>query len=250
MDRNLDQPQALLRGIEDLSVQRARRCGIGGRWRGATMAMRLAGQKLRQGKARGRALAKACVMPLVQRAARQYIAGESLADAQRVVEQLFSRGFQATIGFWDTEQQGAREVADQYLAGLEALAQAGPDSYLSIKLPSLRYSQELLSEVATKAVQVGRRLHFDAMAPDSADRTRAMIDALLTALPDLQVGVTLPGRWKRSLDDAAWVAERGLHVRVVKGEWADPADPDRGGLPGNDRSTGGQWSKDRRCGHA
>src|SRR5204863_8232193 len=35
------------------------------------------------------------------------------------------------------------------------------------------------------------------------------------------------GRWKRSAADAVWAAERGLTVRVVKGQWADPSDPTR-----------------------
>ena len=33
--------------------------------------------------------------------------------------------------------------------------------------------------------------------------------------------------WQRSLADAQWAAQRGLAVRVVKGQWSDPSDPDR-----------------------
>jgi proline dehydrogenase len=98
---------------------------------------------------------------------------------------------------------------------------------LSIKLPSLRFSAELLGEVVQRAQSVKRRLHFDAMAPETADRTRAMIDEALAATPDVEIGITLPGRWQRSLDDARWACQRGLFVRVVKGEWADPLDLQR-----------------------
>lgn len=194
---------------------------------GAVMAGRVAREQGQQWAIRGRALVKRCALPVVRRAARNYIAGETVADALRVVRQLNERGLRATIGFWDTEQQGSREVADQYLAGLAGLAGDEQGTNLSIKLPSLRYSPELLGEVISKGQTVGRRIHFDAMAPDSAERTRAMIDEVLAARPGIDLGVTLPGRWKRSLDDAPWAAQRQLYVRVVKGEWADPLDPRR-----------------------
>lgn len=182
---------------------------------------------LRKARARIRSSIKACVSPVMRLASRKYIAGDTLADAARVQRDLANRGLDSTIGFWDTETHTAREVADQYLAALDALSTTAHQNYLSIKLPSLRYTPELLQEVLRHARQVGRRVHFDAMAPDSADRTRAAVDEWLTSESGPQLGYTLPGRWRRSIDDARWAAEKGLAVRVVKGEWADPADPNR-----------------------
>ena len=49
---------------------------------------------------------------------------------------------------------------------------------------------------------------------------------LLHASAD-NLGLVIPGRWLRSLDDADWAVERGVRVRVVKGQWPDPAAPDR-----------------------
>jgi proline dehydrogenase len=37
-------------------------------------------------------------------------------------------------------------------------------------------------------------------------------------------GTTLPGRWRRSVNDAALAERLGLRVRVVKGQWAEPGD--------------------------
>jgi proline dehydrogenase len=136
------------------------------------------------------------------------------------------------------------------------LAHDPPASYVSIKLPALRFSRELLREVAEKAMAPsplpgggegrsskeravfdhgtrsapttwGRRLHFDSLAPETVERTQQMIDELLADLPGLDVGCTLPGRWRRSVEDAHWAARRDLFVRVVKGQWADPEDPNR-----------------------
>ena len=99
--------------------------------------------------------------------------------------------------------------------------------YLSIKLPALRFSPELFGEVVAQARSTGRRIHLDSLAPEDADRTRSMVDEALVAAPGLDIGYTLPGRWLRSVDDARWASDRGLFVRVVKGEWIDPADPQR-----------------------
>ena len=115
-------------------------------------------------------------------------------------------------------------MADQYLATLDAMDPADGETYLSIKLPALQYSNNLLAEVAERARQAHRRIHFDSLAPDSVDRTQSLIDDLLDAVPGVALGYTLVGRWRRSLDDARWACERGLWLRVVKGEFPDAAD--------------------------
>ncbi|HSN99349.1 MAG TPA: hypothetical protein VLS89_13730, partial [Candidatus Nanopelagicales bacterium] len=55
----------------------------------------------------------------------------------------------------------------------------------------------------------------------------ALAAELAPQVPGL--GVALPGRWPRSLSDADRAVELGLTVRVVKGEYPDPAalDADR-----------------------
>ncbi len=176
---------------------------------------------------KARSAAKACVMPLMKRVARNYIAGDTFDDALRVKRRLAEREISATIGFWDTKREQGREVADQYLQGLDALAAETDSDYLSIKLPSLRFSKELFGEVAKRAQSVGRRIHLDSLAPEATDRTQSMIEETLATVPGVDIGYTLPGRWLRSPDDARWASEHGLFVRVVKGEWIDPADPQR-----------------------
>ena len=167
------------------------------------------------------------VLPIVKRAARGYIAGDTLADAERVQRRLVSQSVLTTIGFWDAEGQSSREVADQYLAGLDLLGSDEHDGYLSIKLPALQFSAKHVNAVVDRARTVDRRIHFDALAPDIADRMKSVVGEIVSSAPDLRVGYTLPGRWRRSEQDADWVADNSLFVRVVKGQWADPEDPDR-----------------------
>ena len=109
-----------------------------------------------------------------------------------------------------------------YHEALVALGAARRDSYLSIKYPSLGYSEEMLESLVREAKRLDVRLHFDALGPESVDRTWEAVEAALRQ--DADIGCTLPARWRRSPDDADWAARRGLAVRVVKGQWPDPTD--------------------------
>ena len=176
---------------------------------------------------KARAAVKACVMPLMKRVARNYIAGDTLDDALGVKRRLAERGISATIGFWNTDRDPVRAVADQYIQGLDALAAEPDTDYLSIKLPALRFSKELFGEVVERARSTGHRVHLDSLGPEGVDRTQSMVDDALLATPGVDIGYTLPASWVRSPDDARWASDRDLFVRVVKGEWTDPADPNR-----------------------
>jgi CelD/BcsL family acetyltransferase involved in cellulose biosynthesis len=188
-------------------------------------------QRVRRGFANAigwtKSRARTALHAVVTRASRKYIAGESLDQAIAVRQRVQKSGRTTTIGFWDREGEQPRVVADHYLAAIDRLALSKDDAYLSIKFPSLGYSQELLNEIATLAAAASRRIHFDALAVGDVDRTRAAVMQLAKSHPDLKTSFTLPGRWKRSLDDAAWAIEQRIPVRVVKGQWADPEDRDR-----------------------
>jgi proline dehydrogenase len=165
------------------------------------------------------------ILPLMQRAARAYVGGETLQDALCVARRLTDEGITSTLGLWPAIDSSARQVADEYLAAIDQLSESGLDSYLSIKPPSLRFSRELAVELAAAAHPYGVRLHCDSHGPEVADASCAMIESMLLKHSAHDLSTTLPGRWSRSLTDADWGIERGLKVRVVKGEFPDPADP-------------------------
>ena len=60
-------------------------------------------------------------------------------------------------------------------------------------------------------------------SPEVADQTLSLIADALESYPKL--GCTLPGRWRRSLLDADRAVKLRLNVRVVKGQWVDPDEP-------------------------
>jgi proline dehydrogenase len=105
-----------------------------------------------------------------------------------------------------------------------ALDAAGPvlDAAIAVKVPALQAADA--HEAARLVAGDGRRLIVDAPAPISAGRALEL--ALSLAAEGCDAGVALPGRWSRAGADADVAAAGGLAVRVVKGEWLDPDQPD------------------------
>lgn len=168
---------------------------------------------------------------LVRAVSRNYIAGPRLEDAARVSRILSGRGYWATLGYWDGAGDRPEDVLDINLAACEALAALPGKNYLSVKAPALGGDMEMHRILIERSDALGAPLHFD-----SLDITRA--DAIFTcversaASSRRQVGCTLPGRWRRSLDDAERAIALGLAVRVVKGQSPDPDDPRRDAAAG------------------
>lgn len=170
-------------------------------------------------------LARRIAKPMARRAARAYLAGDSLADALRVQSQLAQERRCATLGYWNAVDECPRAVLGQYLAAIPAVQQNQLGGTVSVKLPGLAFDADLVSELGAAARAHGVLLHCDSHGPDLADSTCGVIEAWRAA--GNAVGTTLPGRWLRSLDDSLWAARQQVSVRVVKGQWADPLAPQR-----------------------
>lgn len=173
------------------------------------------------------AKASAVLLPLVTRAARAYVGGIAVEDALCVARRLELEGYAATIGYWDRGHDSLADIRAVYLNSIEAMAATSGDRYLSVKPPALRYSEPVAKELAAAAAPSCIRIHCDSHGADMADPSNAMLAAMGDHLGADLLGTTLPGRWQRSLCDADWACARGFNVRVVKGQWPDPADPGR-----------------------
>lgn len=80
-----------------------------------------------------------------------------------------------------------------------------------------------IDEATTERTVRPLRIHFDSLAPEAAD---AMWSAAVEAAEGgANVSCSLPGRWRRSLEDADAAVEAGIVPRVVKGQWPDADDP-------------------------
>jgi proline dehydrogenase len=186
-------------------------------------------------------LVRTCALPIISQAAQSYVAGPELADALRVCRWVAQRGFSSTLCYWNRDTDEAEAVASTACEAMEAMDSKQVDSsQLSLKMLAMGFSDELLAGVLTRGRRTNQRVVFDSMGPETADRTLAMIQAVLPSYPNM--GCTLPARWRRSLSDADFAVDRRLAIRIVKGQWEDPShhdcDPRSGYLAVVDRLAG------------
>lgn len=170
-----------------------------------------------------RRLIEPVALPLLRFATRSYIPGPELSDAMELAAVAAARGLDITIGYWNDGKEDPRRVADLYLATLDAIAAAGPGGCVAVKIPSLLDSIELSAEIAARARALGVRIVFDSHAPAQTDTTFRVLEAIGAE----GVGMAIPGRWRRSAEDADRAVALGVDIRVVKGQWPDPDDPRR-----------------------
>jgi proline dehydrogenase len=163
---------------------------------------------------------------LIRSVSRNYIAGPTLEDAARVSGPLAARGYCLTLGYWDAAGDSASHVMQTYLASCDYLAHLDGQNYLSIKIPALQNDAGMFRALREESQARGVALHFDSL---DADHATPMFRFLADhAQPSGgTIGCTLPGRWRRSLDDAELAIDLGLMVRVVKGQSPDPVEPER-----------------------
>jgi proline dehydrogenase len=161
--------------------------------------------------------AASAIQVLIQRAAKGYTAGPYIEHARGVCERLALQNTASTVCYWNSDRDSSLLVAESYLRLLDLIRGISADCYLSVKAPAIGFDLKLLRNILDRARQLNTFVHFDAMAPDTVDRTFALIDQARRIYSKL--GCTLPGRWRRSVHDVDRAVEFGLRVRVVKGEW-------------------------------
>jgi proline dehydrogenase len=166
------------------------------------------------------------VRPLRRRRTSAYRAGTGLDDALGVCRRLAGYGLASTVGYYAAAQERTRAVADAHLAAFDRLSTEAADCYVSVKLSAIGFDAALFAELEAAAAQSQRRLHVDALAPETAEATWRLLEGTPRGG---RVGITLPGRWRRSADDTSRAARLGLAVRIVKGQWAESANRGRGG---------------------
>ena len=157
---------------------------------------------------------------------RGYIAGSGLADAMRVGESEAAAGARLTLGAWIAADDPPDEALARHRDAVAAIAASGLPATVSVKLPDLDFDETRLAALLTWATAHQVSIHLDSMRPGTAAPTFERLREVVADHPT--IGCTLPGRWPRSVADAERVVEMGVRsVRVVKGQWADPDDPDR-----------------------
>jgi proline dehydrogenase len=170
--------------------------------------------------------------PVVRRISGRYIAGESLADAVRVVRRLNVEGKMATIDVLGEEVADpaeAEKIANAYRETFEAIEREGLDSNVSVKLTGLGLNvrhdvcRENLEAVVRHAAERGNFVRIDMEDSSTTDETLALYRELREAGLD-NVGVVLQARLKRTLADVQALADLKPNVRLCKGIYLEPAE--------------------------
>jgi len=166
----------------------------------------------------------------VRRISEQYIAGEELDDALRVVLELNAEGKLATLdvlGEEVTDPEEARAIAGAYREAIDAFKRGSLDSNISVKPTALGLNlgyelfRENLEDVVRHAAERDNFVRIDMEDSSTTDDTLRIYRELREAGHD-NVGIVLQARLKRTIDDMRALAKLRPNVRICKGIYLEP----------------------------
>lgn len=169
------------------------------------------------------------------RIARRFVAGERIEDAIAAVRSINDLGMAASIDFLGEDVHSASAAAairDEYLHLLDALAEAGCRSNVSVKLTALGLlvdrglCREHVLEIAARARDSTERQLLDPFVRIDMEGS-ALTEATLQLFDEVfsqrtNVGVVLQAYLRRTPEDAERMIELGARVRLCKGAYKEP----------------------------
>jgi len=149
----------------------------------------------------------------------------SPAAVLRMAARRERAGHAVTFGHFP-DNSGKPETIVSHCAGLAHLRSASisPAPFpaaLAIKAPALEFSASRIAALTAKAGEAGMTTIFDSHAPAQAEPTFAFVEAELAR--GAATGLAIPARWARSAADADRFRDSAARIRIVRGEWPDPA---------------------------
>ncbi|HEU4401490.1 MAG TPA: proline dehydrogenase family protein [Candidatus Polarisedimenticolia bacterium] len=167
--------------------------------------------------------------PIVRRFSRPYIAGDTLADAVRVVRALNGGGLLATLdvlGESVTHRDLVEGAVGEYMAALRSIRDERLDSNVSVKLTQLGLkidSALCLTSLRTLVGAAGELGNFVRIDMEDSSCTSATLDLYRTLRQEgcTNVGVVLQAYMRRGLADVR-ALPAGSNVRLCKGIYVEP----------------------------
>lgn len=179
----------------------------------------------------------------VHRAAERFVAGESLAQAIEVARRLNDDGLEVTLdhlGEKVTNEQGALQATQDYLALLDAVATGQVRATVSLKLTQLGLdiSEALcldnMRRILERARATDNHVTIDMESSAYTESTLRVYRTLRQDYPN--VGVVIQAYLYRSESDMRALAREGAFVRLCKGAYKEPPDrafPDKADVDAN-----------------
>lgn len=160
----------------------------------------------------------------------RFVAGEDRHQALKVVRELNARGLSVSLdrlGENVKERARAEHFRDVYVRLLHAIADAGVDANISIKLTMIGLdidrglTREHLAQILFAAEETGNWVRIDM---EGSRCTQITLEAFYHAFETQQnVGVVIQSMLRRSREDVERLIAAGARVRLVKGAYKEPA---------------------------
>lgn len=175
----------------------------------------------------------AVAMPVTRDMVSRFVAGEEIPQAVAVTEALVGKGLTVTIdrlGEDVLDAEGAAQTRDDYLALLDALAEAAltADAEVSVKLSAVGQALpegnlvalDHARAICAKAAEAGTTVTLDMEDHTTTDATLEVLRELRTDFP--WVGAVLQAYLFRTESDCRDLAYAGSRVRLCKGAYKEP----------------------------
>ncbi len=160
---------------------------------------------------------------------RRFVAGEALDEAIQVARTLNSQSMHVSLdhlGENVSEEHEAKATAQDYIATLDRIKQAGVDANISIKLTALGLdiSQELCEQNVRTILQHTQQYPiFVRIDMEGSDYCKRTIDIALRMHEQFEhVGTVIQSYMYRSRKDVEQLIAQGVRVRLVKGAYKEP----------------------------
>jgi proline dehydrogenase len=167
---------------------------------------------------------------LVERFARRYVAGETIADAMSAVDRINDEGGSATVDYLRediTELVRAEAVVSQYELLLQQLAARSRRCNVSLKLTALGLRLDEgacasnLLRIARRARDLDTMVRVDMEDHSCTDATLRIYHAVQPKVGNL--GLVLQAMLYRTPEDITSLAPQRVNVRLCKGIYREPA---------------------------
>lgn len=169
------------------------------------------------------------------RIARRFVAGERIEDAIAAVRTINDQGMAATIDFLGEDVHSASAatgIRDEYLRLLDALAEGGARSNVSLKLTALGLlvdrglCKEHVLEICSRAADSTARQLLDSFVRIDMEGS-ALTEATLQLFEEVfaqrtNVGPVLQAYLRRTPEDVDRMVSLGARVRLCKGAYKEP----------------------------
>jgi proline dehydrogenase len=166
---------------------------------------------------------------VVRRIASRYVAGETLADATRVMKELAAEGAMSTLdvlGESVTRREQTVATRDEYLRALDVIHAEGLPANISIKPTAVglaidpALARENCAVICRKAAEKGTFIRLDMEDSPFTESTIRLALDLKSEFPN--TGVVLQAYLRRSLADLDRLVAAKMNVRICKGIYVEP----------------------------